>query len=92
VLSELSPIKVCVAYRYGGERFEDFPPHQSIFHRAEPVYEELEGWWEDVQGTAAYGDLPAATRKYVERLQELVRIPIRVLSVGPAREQSLTLA
>jgi adenylosuccinate synthase len=92
VLSDLSPLKICVAYRYEGETFEDFPPHQSIFHRAEPVYEEVEGWSEDIQGVGSYGDLPAAARKYVERLQDLVRIPVRVVSVGPSREQSLVLA
>jgi adenylosuccinate synthase len=92
VLSELSPLKVCVAYRYGGETFEDFPPHQSIFHRAEPVYEEVEGWREDIRGVTTYDDLPGAARKYVERLQDLAAIPVRVVSVGPSREQSLVLA
>ena len=89
VLSGLSPLRVCVAYRFGRETYEEFPPHQSIFHRAEPVYEEMEGWWEDIQGATNYGDLPAAARKYVERLQDLAGVPVNVVSVGPSREQSL---
>jgi len=89
VLSGLSPLRVCVAYRFGRETYEEFPPHQSIFHRAEPVYEEMEGWWEDIQGATNYADLPAAARKYVERLQDLAGVPVNVVSVGPSREQSL---
>jgi adenylosuccinate synthase len=89
VLSQLSPLKVCVAYRFGRETFEDFPPHQSIFHRAEPVYEEVEGWRDDIQGATSYEELPSAARKYVERLRDLSGVPIRVVSVGPSREQSL---
>jgi adenylosuccinate synthase len=91
VLSGLSPIKVCVAYRFGDEVYEDFPPHQSIFHRAEPVYEEMEGWWEDLEEVTSFGDLPAAARKYVERLAEMAGVPVSVVSVGPSREQSLVL-
>jgi adenylosuccinate synthase len=89
VLSGLSPLKVCVGYRLGDETYDEFPPHQSIFHRAEPVYEEMEGWWEDIQGARSYGDLPAAARKYLERLQDLAGVPVSVVSVGPSREQSL---
>ena len=77
-------------YRAEGETFEDFPPHQSLFHRAEPVYEELEGWDEEIGRAAAFGDLPAAARKYLDRVEELVGVPIGVVSVGPGREQSLT--
>jgi adenylosuccinate synthase len=89
VLSGFGSVRVCTAYRADGESFEDFPPHQSLFHRAEPVYEELEGWDEELGAARAFGDLPAAARRYVERLRELVGVPIHVASVGPAREQSL---
>jgi adenylosuccinate synthase len=90
VLSELSPIRICVAYEVDGERFDDVPPHQSLFHRARPVYEEVEGWWEDLGDVRSFDALPAAARGYVRRLRELVGVPIGVVSVGPAREQSLS--
>jgi len=90
VLSELSPIRICVAYEVDGERFDDVPPHQSLFHRARPVYEEVEGWWEDLGDVRSFEALPAAARGYVRRLRELVGVPIGVVSVGPAREQSLS--
>jgi adenylosuccinate synthase len=90
VLSGFRTLKVCTAYRADGETFEDFPPHQSLFHKAEPVFEELEGWDEDLGQVRAFDDLPAAARKYLDRMQELAGVPIGVVSVGPGREQSLS--
>jgi adenylosuccinate synthase len=92
VLSGFTRVKVCTGYLADGESFEDFPPHQSLFHRAEPVYQDLEGWSEDVSGARSFGELPGAARRYVERLRELADVPISVVSVGPAREQSLAVA
>ncbi len=89
VLSGFPTVRICTGYRADGELFRDFPPHQSLFHRAEPVYEELEGWTDEIGAARAFEDLPSAARTYVERLQGLVDVPIRVVSVGPAREQSL---
>jgi adenylosuccinate synthase len=90
VLSGFRTLKVCTAYRADGDTFEDFPPHQSLFHRAEPVYEELEGWDEDLTRVRTFGDLPGAARKYLDRISDLVGVPIGVVSVGPGREQSLS--
>jgi adenylosuccinate synthase len=89
VLSGFPTVRICTGYRAEGELFEDFPPHQSLFHKAEPVYEELEGWDEDLGDTRSIEDLPAAARKYLDRLQDLAGVPIGVVSVGPAREQTL---
>jgi len=89
VLSGLETVKVCVAYRYEGERYEDLPPHQSILHKGEPVYEEMEGWSEDLTQARSATDLPAAARKYLDRMAELADVPVRMVSVGPSREQTL---
>lgn len=89
VLSGFPTIKVCTAYRADGELFEDLPPHQSLFHRAEPVFEDLDGWDEDLTQMRELGELPASARKYLDRVQDLVGVPIGVVSVGPGREQSL---
>jgi adenylosuccinate synthase len=89
VLSELRPLRLCTAYRYQGEEYEDFPPHQSIFHRAEPMYEEFEGWGEDITGATTFESLPDPARRYVARIGELAGVPIRHVSVGPSREQTL---
>ena len=91
VLSGLLAVRVCTAYRYEGETFEDFPPHQTIVHKAEPVFEEVEGWTEDLGPARTPDDLPPAARKYVERLSDLAGVPVRTVSVGPSREQTVEL-
>jgi adenylosuccinate synthase len=92
VLSGFRAIKVCTGYVADGETFDDVPSHQSLFHRARPVYEELEGWDESLSEARSYANLPPAARRYVERLQDLAGVRIGVVSVGPAREQSLPVA
>ena len=89
VLSGFSTLKICTGYRAEGQVFEDFPPHQSLFHKAEPIYEEHEGWVEEIDEAQSFEDLPKQARDYVGRIQELAGVPVSVVSVGPAREQSL---
>jgi adenylosuccinate synthase len=92
VLSGFDTVKICTGYRAGGEVFEDFPPHQSLFHGAEPIYEELDGWNEEIDEARSFEDLPKNAQAYVRRMEELVGVPANVVSVGPAREQSLAVA
>ena len=89
VLSGLPTVKVCTAYRHDGATYEDFPPHQSIFHKAEPVYEELPGWSEDLGAARRFEDLPEPARRLVELIADLGGVPVRHLSVGPDRDQTL---
>jgi adenylosuccinate synthase len=89
VLSGYESLRICTGYRADGEIFEDFPPHQSLFHQAEPIFEELEGWHQEIDEIGSYAELPAPARKYVDRVRDLVNVPVSVVSVGPAREQSL---
>ncbi|CAN5253017.1 adenylosuccinate synthase [soil metagenome] len=89
VLSAFDTLKVCRAYRYEGEDYEHFPPHQSIFHHAEAVYEQLPGWRDDITAVRTYAALPKQAQAYVEQLEELCAVPIRWVSVGPERDQTL---
>ncbi|MGH2783849.1 MAG: adenylosuccinate synthase [Actinomycetota bacterium] len=89
VLSGFDTIKLCVAYRYQGETYEEFPPHQTIFHKCEPVYEELPGWQGDITGVRSFEDLPAEARDYVRRVEEVAGVPVTLVSVGPARDQTV---
>ncbi len=89
VLSGFETVKICTGYRAGGEVFPEVPPNQSLFHRAEPIYEELDGWNEEIDEARSFEDLPKNARTYVRRIEELVGVPVSVVSVGPAREQSL---
>jgi adenylosuccinate synthase len=92
VLSGFETVKICTGYRAGGEVFDEFPPHQSLFHRAEPVYEELDGWDEEIDEARSFEDLPKNARAYVRRMEELVGVKASVVSIGPARGQSLPVA
>jgi adenylosuccinate synthase len=89
VLSGFERLRICSGYRVDGQTFEGFPPHQSLFHRAEPVYERVDGWMEEIDGARTFEDLPKGARGYVRRIEELVGVPVSVVSVGPSREQSL---
>jgi adenylosuccinate synthase len=89
VLSGLDEVQVCTAYRAGDRSYDDFPPHQSLFHKAEPVYERLQGWGEEIEGIRRFEDLPLAARAYVDRIGQLGGVPVRHLSVGPDRDQTL---
>lgn len=89
VLSSFETIKICVGYEYEGEVFERMPPHQTIFHKACPVYEEMEGWRSDIGGVTSYEDLPEPTKSYIKRIEEIAGIPVNLISVGPSRRQTI---
>lgn len=91
VLATLDEIKICTAYEIDGERTTDFPGDAFLLERCRPVYETLPGWKVDVTGARRPADLPAAARRYVDRLGELLGLPVRTVSVGPDREQTLFL-
>jgi len=87
ILSAFDTIKVATAYRSGDDRYDHFPSQQSVLYHCEPVYEELEGWRDDITGVREFGDLPKAARAYVEYVQEATEAPIGWVSVGPERSQ-----
>jgi adenylosuccinate synthase len=92
VLSGIETLKICTGYRAYGQTFDDMPPHQSVFHDASPIYEELEGWHEEIDHIRAFDDLPKQAQAYIRRIEELVGVSASVVSVGPARDQSLPTA
>jgi len=85
VLSELPEVRICVAYEIDGQRTQRFPSQVEELRRAQPVYETVPGWREDVRGARRMSDLPAAARKYLDRISQLVERPVEVVSVGPDR-------
>jgi adenylosuccinate synthase len=89
VLSGLPLVKVCIAYEIDGVRREDISITLSEFERAVPVYEELEGWKEDLSDAREVGDLPKAAQKYVRRLEELTGVEVLLISVGADRNQTI---
>ncbi|WP_088042115.1 adenylosuccinate synthase [Bacillus sp. EAC] len=88
VLTGLETVKICVAYKYRGETISEFPASLKQLSECEPVYEELPGWTEDITGVKTLNELPVNARHYVERVSQLVGIPLSVFSVGPDRNQT----
>ena len=89
VLSELSELKICTAYELDGRRITDFPSHVDDLRRVVPVYETLPGWREEIGGATRLDDLPIHARKYLDRISELLRRPVEIVSVGPDRRQTI---
>ena len=86
VLGYLEHIPICVAYQVGGERSDHFPTTR-LLEQATAHYETLPGWQCSISHCRQYSQLPAAAQRYVERLEELTELPVRHISVGPARGQ-----
>jgi len=86
-LSGFDTVKICSGYRYEGELYTEFPPHQTIFHKCEPVYEELPGWDGDVSRARTFAELPAGAQRYIRRVEEIADTPISWIGVGPERDQ-----
>jgi adenylosuccinate synthase len=87
VLTGLEKVPVCVAYHVDGQRHEEMPVNQSDVHHARPIYEELDGWWEDISGCRTFAELPPNAQRYVLRLEELVGARVSAIGVGPGREE-----
>jgi len=89
VLSQLDTIKVCVAYEYDGRRYSELPNHQTAFHHAQPIYQELPGWKTDITGCRTFDELPREARDYITFLEDLAEVPVAMIAVGPSREQTI---
>ena len=89
VLSSLETVPICVGYSIDGKRTDEMPMPQSDIARAEPIYEEMPGWWEDISGAREFDDLPAKARDYVLRLEELAGAHVSCIGVGPGRDQTI---
>ena len=89
VLDALDTLKICVAYDNDGERHEWMPYHQSVLHRATPIYEELPGWESDLTGATHRDDLPARAEAYLAFVEDQVGVPVNMVGVGPGRQQVL---
>ena len=87
ILDVFDTVRVCVAYEDEGIRYDHMPYHQSVLHSVVPVYEELPGWRSDTSGATELHDLPKEARSYVAFLAEQAGVPIKLVGVGPGRDQ-----
>jgi adenylosuccinate synthase len=89
VLDGMETVKICTGYRIGDETYDYLPPHAADQARAEPIYEEMEGWSGTTAGARSWADLPAQAVKYVRRIEELIRCPVALVSTSPQREDTI---
>ncbi|MBI2913850.1 MAG: adenylosuccinate synthetase, partial [Chloroflexi bacterium] len=91
VLDRLRVIKVCTAYRIDSRTTETIPASAAALARAQPVYQELPGWQQDTSGVRRFADLPAQARAYVRYIEDVLGAPVCLVSVGPEREQAISI-
>lgn len=88
VLSGLPVIKICTGYELDGKLLEYPPLLTDAVARCIPVYEEVSGWSEELDAMTSYSQLPQAAQAYIKRIEELLGVPIEIISVGPGRLQT----
>ena len=89
VLDSFDPVRICTGYRSKGELLSYPMSNISHLKHCEPVYEELPGWGTSTAEVRRPQDLPQAARRYIDRLSELCGAPVDIVSVGPARDQTI---
>jgi len=91
ILDGFKTVRLCSGYKYKGELLREYPASLKVLSQVEPVWEEMPGWEGPLGSVRTYEDLPANARRYVERLSELTGVELGIVSVGPAREQTIVL-
>lgn len=88
-LAGLDKVKLCVAYELDGERISYFPASLEKLARCKPIYEEFDGWGEEIEQIKNYKDIPENVKKYIRRIEELTETTVSIISVGPKRNQTI---
>jgi adenylosuccinate synthase len=89
VLDQFETIPVCVAYEHNGERIGIFPASTAKLGKCKPICEDLPGWKQDTSGAKKLSELPANARRYLDRISELTGVPVKMVLVGPRRDQTV---
>lgn len=90
-LGGIGKIKICVAYEKDGKVITDFPPTLEELAECKPIYEEMDGWTEDISNVKDFYELPVAAQKYVHHIEELCECKVSSIGVGPGRDQNINL-
>lgn len=88
-LAGLEKVQICTAYEVDGKRLQNFPSNLKVLSKCRPVLEELDGWNGDLSGAQCLDDLPSNARRYIDRISELVGIPVTIVSVGGRRSETI---
>ncbi|MFL2688073.1 MAG: adenylosuccinate synthase [Alphaproteobacteria bacterium] len=90
VLDGFDTLKICTSYKLDGGELDYFPASMGAQVAVNPVYEHMDGWQESTQGARSWADLPATAIKYIRRVEELIEVPVSLLSTSPEREDTIT--
>lgn len=87
VLDGLPEIQICTGYKYKGKKYSTFPMDFEVLCDSTPIYETHPGWDKPTRGVRKYSDLPENARKYIRRLEELLKVKVKYISVGTKRNE-----
>lgn len=91
ILSGLNKVKICTGYTFEGKSYDEFPSSLRVLEGVKPVYEEMDGWVDDVSSAKDFEQLPVNAKKYLKRIEELSGVEIVMISVGMERERTILL-
>lgn len=91
VLTGLKELKICVGYEFQGKRIDSRPASLKKLAQCTPIYEEFAGWEEDITAASQMDQLPSQTRDYLKRIEQITEVPLSIISVGSARQQTILL-
>lgn len=89
ILDGMPSLKICTGYELDGKVIDEFPAGVQALERCRPILEELPGWTAPTSDVRQRDDLPAEAQRYVDRIEELIGIPVSIIAVGPTREQAI---
>ena len=92
VLDQFETVKVCVGYDHNGEEVKSFPADLDYLEECKPIYKEFKGWHTPLTDCNNYDDLPAEAKAYIEFIEEYTGTPVKIVSVGPDRTQTMVRA
>lgn len=88
-LAGLEKLKICVGYKFNDKVIDYFPASLKDLEKCEPIYEEFDGWGDEVANARSYEELPENAKKYLKRIEELTDTKISIIGVGPRRDQTI---
>jgi adenylosuccinate synthase len=91
ILDGLDKIKICMGYKYNGKVYEDFPKEIEVLENCEPVYVEMDGWKESIIGIKKFEKLPENAKRYIRKIQGILKTKIQIISTGEKRNEIIIL-
>ncbi len=91
ILDGMDRLKICIGYKYNGKLYEEFPKETEVLENCEPIYEEVDGWKESTLGIREFDKLPANARKYIKKIEEMLKTEVQIISTGQKRDEIITI-